>query len=82
MFGNDVRIDEIADGAVVAVVPTAGAPIPVAVTDTGEGASQVLAVLVLGAMADSGRLGQSPLLVLEQPRCSCIPPRNWNLVRL
>ena len=79
MFGQEVRIDETADGCAVAVIPTEGPPISVALADTGEGASQVLAVLVLGALAEVGRLGPSPLIVVEQPEMHLHPAAELEL---
>lgn len=41
--------------------------------DTGEGMTQVLPVITLGALAMKGRLGESPILAIEQPELHLHP---------
>jgi predicted ATPase len=79
MFQHELGIEETAEGASVVLVPVEGAPISTALADTGEGASQALPVFVLGALAETGQLGPSPLLVLEQPEMHLHPAAEREL---
>ncbi|MFO0573741.1 MAG: AAA family ATPase [Polyangia bacterium] len=51
----------------IVLSPLGTTPFQVNILDTGEGMAQVLPVLVLGAMAAKNRLGQSPIIGIEQP---------------
>lgn len=49
------------------------APFGIHLADTGEGMTQVLPVITLGALAMKGRLGETPLLAIEQPELHLHP---------
>lgn len=49
------------------------APHGIHLADTGEGMTQVLPVITLGALAMMGRLGEAPLLAIEQPELHLHP---------
>lgn len=72
----DVRIDSVASEdrfSLVLVSEGSAEPIHVPLLDTGEGMAQVLPVLVLGALAGLGRLGDTPVLLLEHPELHLHP---------
>lgn len=73
MFDHTIGVDSRADGDSLVLTPNGNPLLRVALADTGEGASQVLAVLAFGAQAHAGRLGRSPVLVLEQPEVHLHP---------
>ncbi len=79
MFQHELQVEQTAEGAAVVLVPIVGAPIFTALADTGEGASQVLPVFVLGALADTGQLDSYPLLILEQPEMHLHPAAEQEL---
>ena len=49
------------------------APFGIHLADTGEGMTQVLPVITLGALAMKGRLGETPILAIEQPELHLHP---------
>lgn len=49
------------------------APLGIHLADTGEGMTQVLPVITLGALAMNGRLGDSPILAIEDPELHLHP---------
>lgn len=49
------------------------APLGIHLSDTGEGMTQVLPVITLGALAIKGRLGEHPILAIEQPELHLHP---------
>jgi len=49
------------------------APLGIHLTDTGEGMAQVLPVITLGALAMAGRLGEAPILAIENPEMHLHP---------
>jgi len=53
--------------------PIVNTPNRISIVDTGEGVAQVLPVLVLGAMAEAGMLGDGALLAIEQPEMHLHP---------
>jgi len=72
----DVRLDSVAgrDRFSLVLIPTGSAePIHVPLLDTGEGMAQVLPVVVACAQARLGRLGDTPLLLLEHPELHLHP---------
>lgn len=83
VFGHSLFIqDEGAEFALQFDLPPAGSTANRAsIVDTGEGVTQVLPVLVLGAMAEAGALGQSPVLAIEQPEMHLHPAAEQTLAR-
>ncbi len=57
------------------------APAGVHLADTGEGMTQVLPVVVLGAMAIARRLGEDPILAIEQPELHLHPRAHEHVAR-
>jgi energy-coupling factor transporter ATP-binding protein EcfA2 len=67
-FRRSLDIRSTASGDFFATLARVDSPeYGVNLTDCGEGIAQVLPVLVLAAMAESGQLGDAPVLALEQP---------------
>jgi predicted ATPase len=77
MFGEELCMD----GDRLAVQAIDGPPVPVPIAHTGEGASQALAVFVLGAMAEAGKLGPAPVVVIEQPEMHLHPAAENTLAQ-
>jgi hypothetical protein len=57
------------------------APDGVHLSDTGEGMTQVLPVITLGALALLGKLGANPILALEQPELHLHPRAHEHVAR-
>lgn len=55
------------------------APDGIHISDTGEGMTQVLPVITLGALALAGKPGPAPLLALEQPELHLHPSVHANV---
>lgn len=74
---HDLHIEEITIGGVpgfsLKLSSLEGLPVRVNLIDTGEGMAQVLPVSVLGGLAKLGRLGKSPVLVIEHPELHLHP---------
>jgi hypothetical protein len=70
----DVRQQSVSSGPVFHVeLRPLRAPGGIRLADTGDGMTQVLPVITLGALAEKGRLGDSPLLVIEHPELHLHP---------
>lgn len=54
-------------------------PVRIPLPDTGEGMAQVLPVIVLGALARHGQLGEHPLLLIEHPELHLHPAIHADL---
>jgi predicted ATPase len=78
----DVQLDTVAgkDRFSLMLTPTAGeAPVRIPLPDTGEGMAQVLPVLVLGALARHGQLGNRPFVLVEHPELHLHPAIHADL---
>lgn len=64
------------------VLPTRGEELRVSLRDTGEGLAQVLPVVTMLCMAESGALGKEPVLVLEHPELHLHPRAHEHLAEL
>lgn len=70
----DVRQQVAGSGALFHVeLRPLRAPYGIHLNDTGEGMIQVLPVITLGALASKGRLGEDPILAIEQPELHLHP---------
>jgi hypothetical protein len=72
------RGDDLGSLVVIPCLSDSG-PIQIDIRDTGEGISQVLPVLTLGALAKSGALSNEPLIVLEHPELHLHPGAHDDL---
>lgn len=83
--GHDLFVDLVTVGGVarfsVTLSPLAGPAVRVNILDTGEGMAQVLPIVVLGAMAKLGQLGQSPVVVLEHPELHLHPRAHGDVAK-
>lgn len=80
--GLDTRIDSVggSDRFSVTLSPSSSPdPVHVPLPDTGEGMAQVLPVIVLGALARRGRLGDAPILLIEHPELHLHPKVHADL---
>ena len=73
MFGHRLVVRDEQDKYALELEPFDGLPVRVSIVDAGEGITQVLPVLVLGAMARAGDLGVGAVLALEQPEMHLHP---------
>ncbi|MEZ4293799.1 MAG: AAA family ATPase [Polyangiaceae bacterium] len=82
---HELNVDPVSIGGAKEVAltlsPLTGPPVRVNILDTGEGMAQVLPVLVLGAMAKLGELGEAPVLVLEHPELHLHPRAHQEVAR-
>lgn len=83
MFEHDLVVrDDGAEFAIEVELPTTGnSPNRVSIVDTGEGVTQVLPVLVLGAMAEANLLGEGAVLAIEQPEMHLHPKAEHALAK-
>ena len=65
--------------SVVTTPPNATSIVEVPIVDTGEGMAQVLPVIVLGCLAQSGQLGNNPILAIEHPELHLHPAAHSEL---
>ncbi len=78
----DTRIDSVggSDRFSVTLNPSGRRdPVHLPLPDTGEGMAQVLPVIVLGALARQGRLGDAPILLIEHPELHLHPKVHADL---
>jgi len=80
--GLGTRIDSVggSDRFSVTLSPSGRRdPVHLPLPDTGEGMAQVLPVIVLGALARQGRLGDAPILLIEHPELHLHPKVHADL---
>lgn len=73
MFGQALRVRDDGEEFALELLPVSGSPLGISIVDVGEGVSQVLPVLLLGAMAAAGELGPGVTLAIEQPEMHLHP---------
>ncbi|WP_437793724.1 AAA family ATPase [Sorangium sp. So ce693] len=73
MFGQAIDVRDSGEEFAIELEPVEGAPLRISIVDVGEGVSQVLPVLVLGAMAAVGDLPPGAVLAIEQPEMHLHP---------
>lgn len=81
MFGQGIHIRDDGDEFALEMEPVDGALIRISVVDVGEGVSQVMPVLVLGAMAAAGDFPRGAVLAVEQPEMHLHPRAERALAR-
>ncbi|NOU34993.1 MAG: ATP-binding protein [Polyangiaceae bacterium] len=80
LAGVDLVTGRDSQGAYATVSPRGLPARAVPLLSVGEGINQVLPVVALAAMALEGRLGQSPLVAIEQPELHLHPAAELALV--
>ncbi|WP_437568315.1 AAA family ATPase [Sorangium sp. So ce542] len=73
MFGQSIDVRDSGEEFSIEMEPVERAPLRISIADVGEGVSQVLPVLVLGAMAAVGDLPLGAVLAIEQPEMHLHP---------
>ncbi|XXT22389.1 AAA family ATPase [Sorangium sp. So ce429] len=73
MFGQAIDVRDSGEEFALEMEPVKEAPLRISLVDVGEGVSQVLPVLVLGAMAAMGDLPPGVVLAIEQPEMHLHP---------
>ncbi|MEO7331862.1 MAG: AAA family ATPase [Minicystis sp.] len=73
MFHQALSVRDLGKEFALEMEPVEGSPLRISIVDVGEGVSQVLPVLVLGAMALAGELPDGAVLAIEQPEMHLHP---------
>lgn len=73
MFGQSLDVRDLDKEFALEMEPVEGSPVRISIVDVGEGVSQVLPVLVLGAMAIAGQLPVGAVLAIEHPEMHLHP---------